>query len=79
MIFDYRKLEGRIVEKFGTRSVFAEKAGFTRSQLSARLNNKVFFSSDEILRLCAPDLLDIPAAEIPAYFFTRLFRLTGID
>lgn len=77
MEFDFRKLEGRIVEKFGTRTAFAEKAGFTRSQLSARLNNKVCFGSDEVVRLCAPDLLDIPAAEIPAYFFTSMFRLTG--
>jgi hypothetical protein len=72
--FDFRKLEGRIVEKFGTRSNFAVAAGFTNSQLSARLNNKVFFDSDEIIRLCTPELLDIPAVEIPVYFFTVNFR-----
>lgn len=74
MAFDFRKLEGRIVEKFGTRSNFAVAAGFTNSQLSARLNNRVFFDSDEIIRLCEPDLLDIPEMDIPTYFFTRLFR-----
>ena len=74
MAFDYRKLEGRIVEKFGTRSAFAVAAGFTNTQLSARLNNKVFFDSDEIVRMSRPELLDIPAVEIPVYFFTLDFR-----
>lgn len=67
--FDFRKLEGRIVEKFGTRSAFAEKAGFTNQQLSCRLNNKVDFDLSEIYKICTPELLDIPVADIPAYFF----------
>lgn len=67
--FDFRKLEGRIVEKFGTRFKFAEAAGYTKSQMSARLNNKVDFSLSEIYELCTPELLDIPVADIPAYFF----------
>ena len=67
--FDFRKLEGRIVERFGTRLKFAEAAGYTKSQLSARLNNKVDFSLSEIYELCTPELLDIPVADIPAYFF----------
>lgn len=74
MSFDFRKLEGRIVEKFGTRGAFAKAAGFTKSQLSARLNNKVYFDADEICKLCAPGLLDIPETDIPSYFFTRAFR-----
>lgn len=67
--FDFRKLEGRIVERFGTRSAFAEKAGLTNQQLSARLNNKVDFDLSEIYKICTPELLDIPVADIPAYFF----------
>lgn len=69
--FDFRKLEGRIVEKFGTRFKFAEAAGYTKTRLSARLNNKVDFGMSEIYTLCAPELLDIPVADIPAYFFNR--------
>ena len=67
--FDFRRLEGRIVERFGTRSAFAEKAGYTKSQLSARLNNRVDFGMSEIYELCVPELLDIPVADIPSYFF----------
>lgn len=69
VMFDFRKLEGRIVERFGTRSAFAEKAGFTNSQLSARLNNKVDFDLSEIYGLCVPELLDISIDDIPTYFF----------
>ena len=74
MAFDFRKLEGRIIERFGTRSAFAEAMGFSPSQLSARLNNKVFFDSGEIRRACAPEMLDIPTDGIPTYFFTPMFR-----
>ena len=67
--FDFRKLEGRIVEKFGTRANFAAAAGYTKSQLSARLNNKVDFGLSEVHDLCVPELLDIPTEAIPTYFF----------
>ena len=73
MEFDHSKLRGRIVEKFGTCGAFAETAGYTKAQLSARLTNAVHFDTDEIIALCVPDLLDIPAHEIPVYFFTPKF------
>lgn len=74
MGFDYSKLIGRIIERFGTRAAFAEAAGYSTTQLSARLNCVVFFPSDEIRKLCAPELLDISTDEIPVYFFTLKVR-----
>lgn len=70
MNFDHSKLLGRIVEKFGSQRALATEIGWTESKLSARLNNSVHFDSEEIVLLCAPDVLDIPSEEIPAYFFT---------
>ena len=70
MNFDHSKLLGRIIEKFGSQRALAVKIGWTESKLSARLNNSVHFDSEEIMLLCAPDVLDIPSEEIPAYFFT---------
>ena len=70
MKFDFSKLRGRIVEKFGTRANFAAAAGYTKSQLSARLNNKVDFGLSEVYELCTPELLDISVADVPVYFFT---------
>lgn len=74
MVFDFSKLNGRIVEKFGTRSAFADAAGYTKTQLSARLSNRVHFPSDEIYKLCTPELLDIAVADIPVYFFNPKVR-----
>lgn len=70
MNFDHSKLNGRITEKFGSQRALAAAIGWTESKLSARLNNTVHFDSEEIVMLCAPDVLDIPSEEIPVYFFT---------
>lgn len=69
MQFDHSKLNGRITEKFGSQRALAAAIGWTESKLSARLNNLVHFDSEEILMLCAPNVLDIPCEEIPVYFF----------
>lgn len=74
MMFDHRKLEGRIVERFGTRSAFADAAGVSKTWLSMRLTGKLYFDTDDIIRFCSPELLDIPATEVHVYFFTPLFR-----
>lgn len=74
MAFDFRDLSGRIVSRFGTRRAFAAAAGFSESALSARLNNLVPFKPEEIKRICAPELLDIPDQEVTRYFFTLEVR-----
>jgi transcriptional regulator with XRE-family HTH domain len=68
MVFDYRKLKGRIREIFNTQSAFAEAMGMSTTSLSAKLNNKIEFSQKEIDK--ASDLLKIKKEEIPIYFFT---------
>lgn len=70
MQFDHSKLAGRIVEKFGSQKALCAYIGWTDSKLSARMNNLVQFDAEEIIVLCAMDVLDIPSEEIPAYFFT---------
>lgn len=66
-MLDYRKLKGRIKEKYDTQDRFAKALGIGRVSLSQRLNNNLDFSQKEILR--ASELLEIPTEEIPAYFF----------
>lgn len=70
-MYNYNKLIGRIVEKYGTRDAFANVLGWSRGKLSARLNNKTEFSQNEIALLCKKDLLDIPASQVVSYFFCR--------
>ena len=67
MEFDYKKLKGRIIEKYGSQSVFALKMGWSERTLSLKMNNKVFWRQSEISK--AVNLLEIEEKEIPTYFF----------
>lgn len=67
MAFDYSKLRGKIREVFGTQKAFSEALGISSTSLSAKLNNRVEFSQDEINHSCT--LLEIDKAHIPTYFF----------
>lgn len=70
-MFDYSKLIGRIIEKFGSRRAFAKAYGIAENTMSQKLNNKMGITTDDITRMSSPEFLDIPAAEIPLYFFTK--------
>lgn len=72
MAFDFSKLAGLIVEKFGTRRAFSRAIGWTESKVSARLSGSVFFSTDEITLWC--DVLGIPDDQVTLYFFTVKVR-----
>lgn len=74
MVFDFSKLRGRIVEKFGTCAAFAVAVGLPESSISSRLSNRVKIDSEEIMRWSQPDLLDIPASELHIYFLTPKVR-----
>lgn len=71
MDFDYSKLRGRIVEKFGSCARFAAAMGRSKVWLSSRLNNVVPWRAEEMREAAA--LLDITPEEIPAYFLTPKF------
>lgn len=63
----YGKLKGRIVEKFGSQSRFAEALGTTENTVSRKMQSKVEFSKDDMIKWS--ELLDIPHGDIPDYFF----------
>lgn len=67
-VFDYSRLRGRIVEKFGVQSAFAVALGMSEGTLSGRLTNKSYFTAEEIVAACA--LLDIAIDDVNDYFFT---------
>lgn len=68
MKYDYSKLKGRIVEMFGTRTVFAKKLEISEGALSLRLSGKMSFSQPEIEK--AAEILNLTKEEIGLYFFT---------
>ena len=69
MAFDYSKLRGRIIEKFGSIKAFAEAYGLSKVTMSNKLNGKVSISLDDIVKMSAPELLDIQPCEYHTYFF----------
>ena len=66
--YTYRRLIGRIIEKYGTRKAFAQALGISENSMSLKLNNKTGFSSEDMTKW--GELLDIDVAEFGSYFFT---------
>jgi len=71
MPFDYSKLRGRIIEKFGSIKAFADAYGLSNVTMSGKLNGKVAISMDDIVKMSAPEFLDIPPNEYHEYFFAK--------
>lgn len=71
MPFDYSKLRGRIIEKFGSITSFADAYGLSKVTMSNKLNGKVAISMNDIVKMSAPEFLDIPPSEYHTYFFTK--------
>ena len=69
MSFDYDKLKGRIIEKFGSQYKFAEKMGWSLRTLSLKMNSIRVWKQSDICR--ALELLDLKEEDIPAYFFKQ--------
>lgn len=67
MSYDYSKLSGKIVEKFGTQYNFAIAMGLSERSLSLKINSNVPWKSTDISRAC--ELLGIPSNDIGKYFF----------
>ena len=67
MTYDYSKLSGRIVEKFGTQYNFAIALGLSERSLSLKINGKVSWKSTDISKAC--ELLEIPQKDVGRYFF----------
>ena len=63
----YAKLRGRIREIYGTQKAFASAIGLSATELSMRLGDKTSWSADEMRK--AIICLQIPADELPSYFF----------
>lgn len=66
-MFDYSKLRGRIIEKFGTCRKFASSIGTSEHSVSFKLTGRSMFSQHDIIKWS--ESLDIGQEDIPAYFF----------
>lgn len=70
MAFDYSKLKGKIVEKYGNQTNFVKEFGVSENTFSRKMNNKVRFTPDDIIKISY--MLDISKDEIGEYFFIEI-------
>jgi len=69
MAFDYSRLRGRIIEKYGTQGAFSRALGVSERTMSLKLNNRIFFSQDEINKSLF--LLGLSICDVQEYFFNE--------
>ncbi len=67
MAFDYSKLKGKIIEKFGTQYNFAKKMNWSERTLSLKMNGNRPWKQTDICK--AIKLLGLTEKDIPLYFF----------
>lgn len=67
MEYDYSKLRGRIIEKYGSLGKFTEKVGISKTAMSKKMNGSTQFSQSDVELWCR--LLEIDRAEIPDFFY----------
>ena len=67
MAYDYSRLKGRIIEKYGCNAKFATDMEWSERTLSLKLNNKVAWKQPEIVK--AIELLSLNVNDITSYFF----------
>jgi hypothetical protein len=68
-MYDYSKLKGRIVEKFGTIAEFSTHLSISKVSLSMKLNNKIEISRKDIMEWSK--LLDIVPEEYGYFYFNQ--------
>lgn len=68
MAFDYNKLRGRIVEKYGSQMSFAKAMDMSERTLSLKMSGKRAWKQPEMCLAIA--LLELSESDIKDYFFT---------
>ena len=67
-MFDYSKLRGKIVEKFGSQSEFSKAMGCSERTLSLKLTGKRSWKQPEICK--ALSILGLSDNDVKEFFFT---------
>lgn len=69
-IFNYERLNKKLVEVYLNYEKFAEETGIDKKKLMLLLNNQDEFSQKDIKKIC--EGIDIKYSEIKEYFFTEI-------
>lgn len=63
----FNKLEGKIVEVFGTKANFASAMELSQTTMTAKLKGRIDWKRNEMRKAC--ELLGIPLDNLVEYFF----------
>lgn len=63
----FNKLEGKIVEVFGTKANFASAMELSQTTMTAKLKGRIDWKRNEMRKAC--ELLGIPLTNLVEYFF----------
>lgn len=73
----YRRLRGRIIERYGTQGKFAKALGITDQTLTGKLSGRIQFSQEDIIKWS--NLLGVEVNDVGAFFFAeRLSKYESI-
>lgn len=64
---EYRKLRGRIIEKYGTLDAFYRRLNISKTQASKKMTGKAGFSQKDIIEWS--ELLDIDLKDVGLFFY----------
>lgn len=67
--YDYSKLRGRIIEKYGSQLEFSKALGVSNVSVSYKLNCHTGFSREDIENWS--NILDIPAVDYGSFYFAK--------
>ena len=65
--FSYKKLRGRIIEKYGSQEQFAKALGISSTAMSLKMTGKNGFSQRDIVKWS--NLLDIDLHDVGDYYY----------
>ena len=68
-MYDYSKLRGRIIEKFGSMQAFSDAVGTSNVTVSRKLNDVVGISREDIEAWS--EKLEIKPEEYGSFYFTH--------
>lgn len=76
MSFEYKKLRGRIIEKYGSLQRFAEELDISYVAVSKKMNGKTGFSQKDMIIWC--EKLDIDINDAPLFFLNTGCKCTTL-
>ena len=74
MAFDYSKLKGKIIEKYGSQSSCADAMDWSERTLSLKLGGKLYWKQSDICKAIL--LLELSVEDIQDYFFREKVQNT---